>query len=278
MSSYTGKDYTKTNTYANLTDGYNAGTNNDEQSRDRIIAKGNESLYQDCKDRRLLTNKVYDDTYVKLKNEDTASLFNIYKNDVEFVNSFQEQVRVDEKAYFEKRYGPKVYAYLIEKRRGFNEYNDSLGPNADPNKCNNKDISGNKIIYKVDEKKQDQDFKNLYDKLSHFFPSVDATTTYRKIEYRDKEHEILMLANTIINAIYYSLFFFMVILLASSNRLLFKKRFLIYLFLLILPFLYPYVFMFFKNIFTRMFNEKPSHGPKNAFIETPPPNIDGYAM
>jgi hypothetical protein len=68
----------------------------------------------------------------------------------------------------------------------------------------------------------------------------------------------------------------MVILLASSGKLLIKERFLIYLLLVVLPFLYPFVFDFFKKIFVSFFASKELHGPKNAFVELPPPNIDGY--
>jgi hypothetical protein len=268
-------DYTNTKVYANLIDGYNAGTANDEQARDRIISRGNEALYEDCKGYNSVSSKKYQYDYVPgstIKNND--ELFNIYKNDVEFVNSFQEQVREDEKKYFEQKYGPSVYRYLISKRNGFNQdiqtaINLIKTPTC-PVKSSTDDDN------KDNEKTNLQNFKNLYNKLTEFYPSVNSNTTYRKIEYRDKEHQLLMTINSIINIIYYALLFFMVILLASSNKLLIKERFLIYLLLLLLPFLYPYVFDLFKKIFNSIFSSTESHGPKNAFVEIPPPNIDAY--
>ena len=268
-------DYTNTRVYANLIDGYNAGTANDEQARDRVISRGNQALYEDCKGYNSVSSKKYQYDYVPgEKNSSNDELFNIYKNDVEFVNSFQEQVRDDEKRYFEQKYGPTVYQYLINKRLGFNE---DIQKHLDDLKiptCND-NSNTNDVIKKNDEINL-KNFNDLYAKLSHFYPSINSSTTYRKIEYRDKEHELLMTINSIINIIYYVLLFFMAILLASSGKLLIKERFLIYLLLLVLPFLYPYIFDFFKKIFVSLFVTKELHGPKNAFIELPPPNIDGY--
>ena len=268
-------EYTNTRVYANLIDGYNAGTANDMQARDRVISRGNQALYEDCKGYNSISSKKYQYDYVPgAKNSSTDELFNIYKNDIEFVNSFQEQVRDDEKRYFEQKYGPTVYQYLIRQRLAFN---DDIQKRVDELKnplCEDK-TDTNEVIKKNDEKNL-KNFNDLYAKISQFYPNVNASTTYRKIEYRDKEHELLMTINSFINIIYYVLLFFMVILLASSGQLLIKERFLIYLLLLVLPFLYPFVFDFFKKIFVSLFVSKQLHGPKNAFVEMPPPNIDGY--
>jgi len=268
-------DYTNTRVYANLIDGYNAGTANDEQARDRIISRGNQALYEDCKGYNAITSKRgYYDYPPGSKNSSNDELFNIYKNDVEFVNSFQEQVRDDEKRYFEQKYGPSVYKYLIDKRIGFNSDIQKITDKLRNPECNN--IEKTSEIIKKNDEKNFKDFKDLYTKISQFYPSINSNTTFRKIEYRDQEHELLMTINSIINIIYYTLLFFMIILLASSGKLLIKERFLIYLLLIILPFLYPYVFIFIKKLFVRLFVSKESHGPKNAFVELPPPNIDAY--
>ena len=269
-------DYTNTKGYANLIDGYNAGTANDQQARDRIITRGTQALYEDCKNYNSTSSKNFGYDYVSAKKNGTNDdLFNIYKNDIEFVNSFQEQVREDEKRYFEQKYGPKVYQYLINKR---NTYNEELQVYINLEK--EKNCVDKKVTVVNDNKKQEetnlQNFKDLYAKITQYYPITSSSTTYRKIEYRDKEHELLMTINTIINMIYYVLLFFMVILLASSNKLLLKERFLIYLLLVLLPFLYPFIFSFFKKIFDSFFSTKELHGPKNAFVELPPPNIDGY--
>ena len=269
-------EFTDTKSYAAFKDGYNAGLARDEQSKDRILSNANEALYDDCKKiDTVISSKDID--YARppnVKNVNTDDLFILYKNDVEFTNSFREQVLQDEKNYFEKKYSKTVYKYLLDKRSEYNNDNDEL-LKADANLCptitgKSSDLSGNASNNYVNN------FKLLYDKLTQFNPQVQADTTYRKIEYRDAEHKLLMTVNSFINVIYYVLLFSMVILLASSNRLLIKERFLVYFLLIILPFLYPYIFDFCKKIFKSLFISKPIHGPKNAFVEIPPPNIDAF--
>ena len=162
---------------------------------------------------------------------------------------------------------------MLDKRTKFNDANDAtfkLDLSSCPACVNTySDISGG-------SDKCESSLKMIYDKLSQYYPYVSSDTTYRKIEYRGTEHDFLMTINTFINIIYYVLLFVMVILLASSNRLLIKERFLVYLLLILLPFLYPYIYSFCKKIFNSLFISKPIHGPKNAFVELPPPNIDAF--
>jgi len=268
-------EFTDTKSYAAFKDGYNAGLARDEQSKDRILSNANEALYDDCKNYNNFTSSK-DINYFRppnVKNLNTYDLFILYKNGVEFTNSFREQILQDEKNYFEKKYSKIVYKYLLDKRSEFNNDNDALlktDPNLCPTITNKTDVSGNVPNDYVNN------IKLLYDKLTQLNPQIQADTTYRKIEYRDAEHKLLMTVNDFINIIYYVLLFIMVILLASSNRLLIKERFLVYLLLIILPFLYPYIFDYCKKIFNSLFISKPIHGPKNAFVEIPPPNVDAF--
>jgi hypothetical protein len=269
-------EFTDTKSYAAFKDGYNAGLARDEQSKDRILTNASDALYEDCRKIDSIISSNNDIDYARPPNVqklNTDDLFTLYKNDVEFTNSFREQVLQDEKNYFEKKYSKTVYKYLLDKRSEYNKDNDTL-VKTDANLCptitNKKDVSGNMPNNYVEH------IKLVYDKLTQFYPQVQSDTTYRKIEYRDEEHKLLMTVNSFINIIYYVLLFIMAILLASSNRLLIKERFLVYLLLIILPFLYPYIFHFCKKIFNSLFISKPNHGPKNAFVEIPPPNVDAF--
>jgi hypothetical protein len=271
-------EFTDTKSYAAFKDGYNAGLARDEQSKDRILSRANDALYDDCKKyNRISSKNINYFTPPVIKRVGTEDLFVLYKNDVEFTNSFREQVLKDERAYFEKKYSKPVYLYLLDKRTKYNDANDAP-PKSDPRLCptsttnSGTDISGGGGV----KDKCDSTFQTLYDKLTQYYPYVSSDTIYRKIEYRDTEHQLLMTFNHFINIIYYVLLFIMVILLASSNRLLIKERFLIYFLLVLLPFLYPYLFNIGKKIFNSLFISKPIHGPKNAFVEIPPPNIDGF--
>lgn len=274
-------EYTDTRSYAAFKDGYNAGVARDEQSKDRILSRANQGLYEDCKKYSTISSK--DINYFApptVKAESTENLFILYKNDVEFTNSFQEQVLQDERNYFEKKYSKSVYRYLLEQRTKYNADKDLI-IETDVSKCpttTNPGTSGgnNGNSCKSEQEKCTNTVNSLFQKLSKFYPSISAETTFRKIEYRDAEHELLMTISHFINIIYYVLLFIMIILLASSNRLLIKERFLIYFLLVLLPFLYPYLFNIGKKIFNSLFISKPIHGPKNAFVEIPPPNIDGF--
>jgi hypothetical protein len=269
-------EFTDTKSYAAFKDGYNAGLARDEQSKDRILSNANAALYEDCKkiDTVISTKDIDYSRPPNVPNVNTDDLFILYKNDVEFTNSFREQVLQDEKNYFEKKYSKTVYKYLLDKRSEYHAENDVLDK-TDINLCptittkgTGSDISENNNYI--------ESLKLLYNKLTQFYPQVQSDTTYRKIEYRDAEHKLLMTINNFINIVYYVLLFIMGILLASSNRLLIKERFLLYLLLIILPFLYPFIFDLCKKFFNYLFISKPIHGPKNAFVEIPPPNIDGF--
>ena len=268
-------EYTDTKSYAAFKDGYNAGIARDEQAKDRAVSRANDALYDDCKkyNKRSSKNINYFSPPI-IKKVGTEDLFILYKNDVEFSNSFREQVLQDERNYFEKKYSKAVYRYLLDKRTKFNDANDATYK-LDLSSCPTCAYSNTYSDISQNDK-CDSTFKTLYDKLTQYYPYVSSDTTYRKIEYRGTEHDFLMTINTFINIIYYVLLFVMVILLASSNRLLIKERFLVYLLLILLPFLYPYIYSFCKKIFNSLFISKPIHGPKNAFVELPPPNIDAF--
>jgi hypothetical protein len=269
-------EYTDTKSYAAFKDGYNAGLARDEESQYRILSRAENALYEDCK--RYDNKSSKDIDYFeppKVKASNTDELFILYKNDVEFTNSFREQVLQDERNYFESKYSKIVYKYLLDKRIRYNQVKDNY-VNTDISSCTSShrvDISGGRII---DKEYCESSLKSLYNRLTQFYPSIASATTYRKIEYRDAEHQLLMTLSNFINIIYYVLLFIMVILLASSNRLLIKDRFLIYLLLVLLPLLYPYIYDFCKKIFMSIFSSKASHGPKNAFVELPPPDINTY--
>ena len=98
----------------------------------------------------------------------------------------------------------------------------------------------------------------------------DYNTLTRKINYREIEYEKLKRNNSIINYIYYILVFLLLLLLYSEDNLFLKDRFLFYLFLVLLPYLYPWVYSFLGNLWSTTFPNNFIQGPKNAFIN----NID----
>ena len=104
----------------------------------------------------------------------------------------------------------------------------------------------------------------------------DYNTTVRKIDYRDIEHNKLKTINSTINIIYYICLLLLFILLFSENNLLLKDRFLFYIFLILLPFLYPWIYILIKKIWTSLFPNILTQGPKNAFLNNIDTNLPDY--
>ena len=102
--------------------------------------------------------------------------------------------------------------------------------------------------------------------LTKITPTDEYETTIRKVEYRDMEYDKLKQMNKLINTIYYIGVGVLFVLLYSENNLLLADRYLFYIFLLLLPFLYPWVFILLKNIWKKMFPTESTYGPKNAFL------------
>jgi hypothetical protein len=110
--------------------------------------------------------------------------------------------------------------------------------------------------------------------LSKYIPKTNADATYKKIEYREEEYAKLKNINTIINIIYYLGVVFLFVLLHTSDNLFLKDRFVFYLFLLLFPFLYPWIYLYTIQLWTYLFPTKLFSGPTNAFIDqTEQPNV-----
>ena len=84
-------------------------------------------------------------------------------------------------------------------------------------------------------------------------------------EYRLLQHQQLKYINFFINIVYYSLLLLLFLLLFSSNNLYLKERGILYIFLIILPFLYPWIFMGFVALKLSIFPNKDEKGPYVPF-------------
>ena len=87
---------------------------------------------------------------------------------------------------------------------------------------------------------------------------------YEKIKYRDIEHEQLANKNKLLDILFYSLFFSFIIIIVCTRNIN-REHFLIYIFIGLIPFIYPLLFKYIKYLFNYISNK--SHGPKNAFID-----------
>lgn len=98
-----------------------------------------------------------------------------------------------------------------------------------------------------------------------FYPQKIDETNKTKTEYRSVEHDKLKTISKIINIIYYSFLVLLFMLLFSSNNLLLQDRWFIYLILISLPYLYPWIFMGFVALKLSIFPNKDEKGPYVPF-------------
>lgn len=205
--------------------------------------------------------------------EFNISDYEAYRNDIEFVNSFADQVLIDEEQYFVHKYSQKVYDFLKDQRREYsaqeriNKTNEICGDPATRCPTTTTSVTDSEQAAKD---KQCSDSNNF---LSYLLSqtkssSVRPETIYKKIEYRNEAHELLVTINYFMTVVYFAILILMLILLMASNRLMIRERFMLYLFLFILPFIFPYLFELLKYFYSSVFPDSPNHGPKNSFLES----------
>lgn len=107
------------------------------------------------------------------------------------------------------------------------------------------------------------EYKNKYG----FYPEKTDATNSSKAEYRTVEHDKLKEISSLINIIYYSFLILLFMLLFSSNKLLLEERWYIYLILIILPYLYPWIFMALVRLKLSIFPNKDEKGPYVPFTD-----------
>lgn len=108
---------------------------------------------------------------------------------------------------------------------------------------------------------------NEYKKKYFYTPIDESDTNFRKVEYRTEEHEKLRLVNRIINIVYYACIILLFMLLYTNDTLYLKDRYILYIFLLILPYLYPWIWMLGNKLKNLIMPDISYTGPKNAFID-----------
>jgi hypothetical protein len=194
---------------------------------------------------------------------------NSYYQSVESENAYPNKITDIEANYFTSKYDGDIYNKLIQFRLEFLKVSkrDSM---------DYKEEDYSKAIENIHVLNQvltvDKPIMNVIDK---YIPEYDSNTIYREIEYRDKEYERLYKINYYLNILYYCLYVILIILLFTSDRLFLDNRITLYIFLAVLPFLYPWAFLLFRRIYKYLNPPTQYTGPKNAFIDT---NISQTAM
>jgi len=93
---------------------------------------------------------------------------------------------------------------------------------------------------------------------------LSSDVIYDKIQHRDIEHDYLYNRNKIFDILFYCFYFsFLLIMICTQN--IKRENFLIYLFVGLIPFIYPFIFKWILYLIKYLSNDP--HGPKKAFID-----------
>ena len=177
---------------------------------------------------------------------------------VESGNEYINNLLTTESTYFINKYGVDIYKVLLSDRL---TYLDGL-KNSPTFQI---DVTYNAIIDSINILNQDLSGSTYaMNTLNTYLPSFDTNSIYREIEYRDNEYKNLQQVNNYINISYYIGFIILLVLLYSSDNLFLKERGLLYLILVLLPFIYPWLFVFSKKLIPSF----SYNGPVNAFLDT----------
>jgi len=236
-----------------------------DEQMNRILTNIAENIPSDCSTGRRIQRGSTSSTEVSNALNFNITNYEAYRNDIEFVNSFMEQVLVDERNYFTTKYGDTVYNFLLSQR---NEYITEKNRIQKLKTCKScpLDASGQRFDASCNSTYDSSD-NELFNYLKNQFPAQNADTVFKKIEYRDESHEFLSRINKYLTIFYFFVLFVMLIMLTVSQRLFLKERFVLYLFLIVLPFIFPFLFDLLKKIYKYYFPGTSGYGPKNAFLE-----------
>ena len=239
---------------------YQFGTKKDANSANAMASDMKKVIYETC-----YTDKGENDggndsgkkAIIKKKINNTQ-FGEKYTALVESGNEYINNLLTTESTYFINKYGVDIYKVLLSDRL---TYLDGL-KNSPTFQI---DVTYNAIIDSINILNQDLSGSTYaMNTLNTYLPSFDTNSIYREIEYRDNEYKNLQQVNNYINISYYIGFIILLVLLYSSDNLFLKERGLLYLILVLLPFIYPWLFVFSKKLIPSF----SYNGPVNAFLDT----------
>lgn len=213
-----------------------------------------------------------------------------YFSKVEYGNQYIDKLNKVEKDYFEKKYGPEIYNYLISKRNEFIQSKQNqncqerslIGENNfNVNNINGfieklqidisneynlySDLSGqaNNDISNINN--LDNNAKSIINELKQLYSKSDLDK--RKIEYRQDEIQQINYYNNVITIFYFFVLIMYFLYLIVAEKLNITRSWFIYIILIIFPiYIYPVLFYYIKKLFNFLSIKMELHGPKKFFI------------
>lgn len=214
---------------------------------------------------------------VNIDNEDYFIAQRKYYEKVEEGNQYIKELMKLEMEYFNKKYGPDIYRHIKNKRNQYER--DQLNQ-----KCNfdlydlsfdelKTDLSKNIMIYNdlmnSNKSNKVQTLKDHIDSVGNDITNMvnETERNKRKVEYRNEVSDDVLEYSVYSSYIYYFVVLCIFIFLFVQNALNLKKNAVVYIVVLIFPFVFRYVFLAFVYVYN-IINEKfDLHGPKNAFLD-----------
>jgi len=185
----------------------------------------------------------------------------VYFDDVNNETTYINKLLDDEQTYFIGKYGRTIYKKLLNIRKEY--IKNDVQPDPFP------DASFSMILEVINDLVNIQKLNPpVYEYLKTYLPSFDANAINRQIEYKTESFDILVRINFYVNLLYYILFIIMILLLYTGNILQLRERFVIYIFLAILPYLYPWIFLFFRKLKDYFFPIVDRGGPTQVDTNT----------
>tara|TARA_Y100000992_G_C21255067_1_gene488064 strand:- start:201 stop:908 length:708 start_codon:yes stop_codon:yes gene_type:complete len=182
-----------------------------------------------------------------------------YYEIVESGNEYVKELLDKEEKYLKSKYGDSLYNYFIGERTKYIERKkqDFFG-DCEDNNYNYEQLSEIYDIYKQLTKKENkekskQNDSGLLDSRKFFY----RNETKSNIE--DMSKRVTMLYYFIIVSVFFYLF--------VNNELFIFKRWIIYLFILMIPLVIKYPYAFLRYIYYSMKKQISNKGPDNAFLQ-----------
>lgn len=213
-------------------------------------------------------------------NEPQESLQKSYFNKVETANDLIPEIEELEKKYFTDKYGKDIYDYLIIRRKNY-IINKTLPQSCDTTTTLSnvglvrnikEDISNELYMYnKLHENEANTKINNFKFSIKTLEQTIKdmnnkSELASRKLIYRNDVIYSYMNLNSMITFIYYFILAFVFTVLFINNKMNLGKNWMIYVTVIIFPYLYTYLFKFIVFLSVKISEKLNYNGPKNAFV------------
>lgn len=210
------------------------------------------------------------DVSYNFKNDSLLHYQKLYYDKIEQGNRYMEELESIEKNYLTRKYGQKIYNYLMNQR---SQYINKITTSNCPNNVNIvEDISFEYNVYKNMKKHNLNENINLFksnmkslDKEINLMMNKENNNK-RKTEYIQDMSNDVNNTNLKVNIIYYFILLCLFIYLYVNNKIQFNKHKFLYIIVILFPFIYPFIYELFIIIYMTIQKNILNQGPEKGFL------------